>query len=91
MQKNSKNEKTSSRLHFNTKRVRTGRKIEKKKISFLSVQTRHEIENSKINAKKFYKLKNIIQALFQDETSQDMPKNKEEKKIPSYPYEPDPS
>src|SRR6266704_3000114 len=102
MQKNSKNYKTSSRLHFKTKRVRTGRKIENKKnfipirsnptrvrkfknkrkkilkikkhhpgfisrrngsgqaeklgtkkISFLSVRTRPELENSKINAKKF--------------------------------------
>src|SRR6266705_3442124 len=104
MQKNFKNKKTSSRLHFNMKRVRIGRKIEKKKnfipirsnptrfrkfknkckkilkikkhhpgfilrrngleqakkkrlkkISFISVRTRPELENSKRNAKKFYK------------------------------------
>src|SRR6266702_3179380 len=102
MQKNSKNYKTSSRLHFKMIRVGTGRKIENKKnfipirsnptrvrkfknkckkilkitkhhpgfisrrnrsgqaekwrtkkISFLSVRTRPEFENSKINAKKF--------------------------------------
>src|SRR6266568_2220959 len=101
MQKNSKNYKRSSGLHFKTKRVRTGRKIENKKnfipirsipirvrkfknkckkilkikkhrpnfvsrrygsgqakkkrikkISFLSVRSRPEFENSKINAKK---------------------------------------
>src|SRR6266550_3227737 len=102
MQKNSKNYKTSSGHHFETKRVGAGRKIENKKnfipissnptrvrkfknkckkilkikkhhpgfisrrngsgqaekwrtkkISFLSVRTRLEFENSKINAKKF--------------------------------------
>jgi len=102
MQKKFKNFKTSSRFHFKTIRVRTGRKIEnkkntipirsnptrvikfknkckrilkskkhhsgfissrnesgqaekwrRKKISFLSVRTRTELENSKINVKKF--------------------------------------
>src|SRR6266571_2777842 len=102
MQKNFKNLKTPSRLHFNTNQIRTGRKIENKKkffpirsnptrvrkfknkckkilkikkhhpgfiprrngsgqaekkrtkkISFLSVRTRPELENSKINEKKF--------------------------------------
>ena len=106
MQKNFKNYKTSSRLHFKTKRVWTGRKIENKKnflpirsnptrvrefknkckkvlkikkhlpgfissrngpvqaekertkiISSLSVRTRPELENSKINVQKFQKLK----------------------------------
>src|SRR6266567_1747078 len=139
MQKNFKNKKTSSRLHFKTKRVRIGRKIEKKKnfiplrsnptrvkkfknkckkilkikkhhpgfisrrngsgqaekwrtkkISFLSVRTRPELENSKINEKKFLKFKNIIQASFQYETGQDRPKNRDEKKFHSYPFEPDP-
>ena len=120
MQKNFKNYKTSSRLHFKTKRDRTDRKIENKKnfhpirsnptrvrnfknkckkilkikkhhpsfilsqngpvqaekertkiISSLSVRTRPELENSKINAKKFQKLKNILQASFQDETGND--------------------
>ena len=78
-------------LHFKTKRVRTGRKIEKKKISFRSVRTGPELENSKINAKKFKKLKNIIQASFQDETGQDGPKKRAQKKFPSYPFEPDPN
>src|SRR6266581_1249594 len=102
MEKNSKNQKTSSRCHFKRKRVRIGREIENKKnfipilsnptrvrkfinkckkilkikkhhpgiisrrngsgqaenkrtkkISFRSVQTRPELENSKIKAKKF--------------------------------------
>jgi len=102
MQKNFKNSKTSSRLHFKMKRVRTDRKIENKNnflptrsyparvrkfenkckkilkikkhhpgfisrrngsghteklrtkiISFVPVRTRAELENSKINAKKF--------------------------------------
>ena len=61
-----------------------------KKISFLSVRTRPELENSNIIAKKFKKLKNIIQASIQDETDQDRPKNREEKKFRSYPFEPDP-
>ena len=33
----------------------------------------------------------MIQASFQDETSQDRPKNREQNKFPSYPFEPDPS
>ena len=37
------------------------------------------------------KKKNIIQASFQDETGQDRPRNREQKKFPSYPFEPDPS
>ena len=60
-------------------------------MSFLSVWTRPEIENSNVIAKKFKKLKNIIQASIQDETDQDRPKNVEEIKFPSYPFEPDPS
>ena len=41
--------------------------------------------------KKILKLKNIIQVSFQDETSQDRSKNSEQKKFPSYPFEPNPS
>ena len=40
-------------------------KERKKKLSFRSVPTRREIENSKKVAKKFYKLKNTIMASFQ--------------------------
>ena len=65
-------------------------KYRTKKNSFLSIRTRPELENSKINAKKFEKFKNIIQASFQDETGQDRPKNREQKKFPSYPFKPDP-
>ena len=66
-------------------------KREQKIISSQSVQTRPELENSKINAKKFQKLKNIIQASFQDETGKDRMKKREQKKLPSYPFELDPS
>ena len=62
-----------------------------KKISFLSVRTRPELENSKIKAEKFQKLKTIIQASFEHETDQDRPKNREQQKFPSYPFEPNPS
>ena len=61
------------------KRVKIGQNRDKKKISFPSVRTRPELENSKITAKKFLKLKNIIQVSFQDETGDDRPKNSEEK------------
>ena len=60
-------------------------------MSFLSIRTRPELENSNIVAKKFKKLKNIIPDSIQDETGQDRPKNREEKKFPSYPFEPDAS
>ena len=75
---------------FISRRNESGHAVKQrtKKISFLSVRTRPLLENSKINAKK---LKNIIQASFQDEASQDRPKNREQKKFPSYPFEPDSS
>ena len=56
-----------------------GEKLGIKIISFPSVRTRPELENSKINAKKCLKLKNIIQASFEDETSKDRLKNREQK------------
>ena len=62
-----------------------------KKISFLSVRTRPELENSKINAKKFQKLKNILQASLQDETGKDRMKNRVQKTFSCYPFEPDSS
>jgi len=37
---------------------------EQKKISYLSVRIRPEVENSNTNAKKFLKLKNIMQTSF---------------------------
>ena len=40
---------------------------------------------------KILKIKKIIEASFQDETGQNRPKNREQKKFPSYPFEPDPS
>ena len=45
--------------------AKIGRKMQRKKLSFRSVPTRHEIENSKKKAKKFKKLKNTIMASFQ--------------------------
>ena len=91
MQKNSKNEKTSSRLPFKTKRVKTGRKIENKK-NFLPIRSNPtRVRNFKNKCKKIQKLKNIFQASFQDETGQEMPKNREQKKFSSYPCEPDQS
>ena len=41
------------------------RRREKKKLSFRSIPTRREIENSKKTAKKLRKLKNTIMASFQ--------------------------
>src|SRR6266571_818300 len=57
MQKNSKNYKTSSGLHFKTKRVRTGRKIENKKnfIPIRSIPTR--VRKFKNKCKKILKIK----------------------------------
>ena len=49
---------------FKQKQVGKGQEREKKKLSFRSVPTRREIENSKKIAKKFKKLKNIIMASF---------------------------
>ena len=60
-------------------------------ISSLSVRTRPELENSKINAKKFQKLKTVLRASVQEETGKDRIKNREQKKFPSYPFELDPS
>ena len=91
MQKNSKIQKTSSRLNFKTKRVRTGRKIEKKK-NFLPIRLKPtRVRKFKNKCKKIKKLKNIIQSSFQDGTGLDRPKNREPKKFPFYPFEPDPS
>ena len=78
--KKSKNLKTSSWLHFKPKRDGIGWKIEKKDISFQSVPTWTELENSN----------NIILASFHAETGWDRPKNRE-KKICSDPFLPDPS
>ena len=50
---------------FMPKQVGKGREREKKKLSFHSVPTRREIENSKKIAKKLKKSKNTIMASFQ--------------------------
>ena len=71
--------------------MKTGRKIEKKKIFLLSIRTRPEVENSKINEKKILKIKKHHLGSFQDKTSQDRLKNREQKKCSSYPFEPDAS
>ena len=49
------------------------------------------VRKLKNKCKKILKIKKIIEASFQDDTGQDRPKNREEKKFPSYPFEPDPS
>ena len=85
-QKNSKNLKTSSWLHFKPKQDEIGGKIETKFFSFLTVSTQPELENSKIIAKKFQKLENFIQASFKAETGRDKPKNRRKKIIPTHFY-----
>ena len=78
-------------LHFKTKRVKTGRKIEKKK-NFIPIRSNPtRVRKFKNICKKILKIKNIINASFQDETGHDRPKNREEKKFHSYPLKPDPS
>ena len=79
MQKNFKNYKTSSRLHFKTKRVWTDRKIENKK-NFLPIRSNPtRVREFKNNCKKILKLKNISQSPFQDKTGLDRPKNRAQK------------
>ena len=57
MQKNSKNYKTSSRLHFKTKRVRTGRKIENK-TNFLPIRLNPtRVRKFKYKCRKIFKIK----------------------------------
>ena len=57
MQKNFKNYKTSSRLHFKTKRVWTGRKIENKK-NFLPIRSNPtRVREFKNKCKKILKIK----------------------------------
>ena len=55
--KNSKNYKTSSRLHFKPKRVRKGQKIGKTFFLFQFISTRPELENTKIIGNKIQKIK----------------------------------
>ena len=47
------------------------------------------VRKFKNKCKKIQKFKNIVQASFQDETGEEMPKNREQKKFSSYPFEPD--
>ena len=56
----------------------------KKKKTFLPIHSNPTRVTKFKNAKRFLKLKNIIQASFHDETGQDRPKNRDEKKISSY-------
>ena len=62
---------------FKPKQVGKGREREKKKLSFPSVPTRREIENSKKIAKKLKKLKNTIMASFQVKTGWKRPRKRE--------------
>src|SRR6266568_1108774 len=69
----------SSRLHFKTKRVRTGQKIENRK-NFLPIRSNPtRVRKFKNKCKKIKKLKIIIQASFQDETGEDRQKNRVQK------------
>src|SRR6266576_1668756 len=73
------------------KRVKIERKIEKKK-NFIPIRSNTtRFKKFKNKCKKILKIKKIIQASFQDETGQDRPKNREQKKFNSYPFEPEPS
>src|SRR6266702_3268776 len=57
MQKNSKNYKTSSGIHFETKRVGTGRKIENKKNFIPTRSNPTRVRKFKNKCKKFLKIK----------------------------------
>ena len=77
-QKTSKKIQKIKKHHYATFQAKTGRdrpsviKKKKKKLSFRSIPTRLKIGNSKKIAKKCKKLRNIIMALFQGKTWQDM-------------------
>ena len=58
---------------FKQKQVGKGQEREKKKLSFRSVPTRREIQNSIKIAKKFKTLKNTIMASFQTKICCKMP------------------
>src|SRR6266704_2032519 len=91
MQKNSKNYKTSSRLHFKTKRVRTGRKIENEK-NFIPIRSNPtRVRKFKNKRKKILKIKKHHPGFISRRNGQDRLKNREPKKFHSYPYKPDPS
>ena len=61
------------------KRARTGRKIEKKN-NFLPIRSNPTRGRKfKNKCKKILKIKNIIQASFEDDTGKDRPKNREQK------------
>jgi len=57
MQKNSKNLKTSSRFHFKMKRVKTGPKIENKKIFFPIRSNPTRVREFKTKCEKNLKIK----------------------------------
>ena len=64
-------------LHFKPKQVGKCQDRENKNyrfVPFRSVPTSRVIENSKIKAKKFKKLKNTIMASFQDKMGWTMPR-----------------
>ena len=63
-QKNSKNQRTTSRHYSQPNRDETGREREKRNLDPYSAYTQPRGENSEKNAKKLKKLKNNIPALF---------------------------
>ena len=78
--------------------MKTGQKIENKK-NFLPIRSNPtRVRKFKYKCKKILKIKkhhpgfiSRLNGSGQDETGQDRPKNREQKKFPSYPFEPDPS
>ena len=64
-------------------------KEKKKKLSFRSVPTRREFENSKKIAKKFKKLRNTIMASFQAKIGWKMMRKRENKNYHYVSFQPD--
>ena len=73
--------KNISLASFQAEMGRDRLKNREKKISFRSVPTRPELENSKIIGKKFKNLKTIILASFHAGTGWDRMKNRGKKKL----------
>ena len=72
--------------YFKPKQVGKCRERENIKLSFRSVPTRREIENSKTIAKKFKKLKYTIMASFQAKIDWKRPRKRKNKNYRSIPF-----
>src|SRR6266571_4584523 len=81
MKKNFKNLKISSRLHFKTKRVRTGPKIENKK-NFIPIRSNPtRVRNFKNKCKKILKIKKHHPGFISRRNGSGGSKKKKQKKI----------